>query len=80
MIGAGTTVRSGATVARSITWDECVIGERSFVDQCVVTERGAVDDGETLAGVLRVQRVRNMRHRAQASVPPANAIAKPAVS
>jgi mannose-1-phosphate guanylyltransferase/phosphomannomutase len=80
VIGAGTTVRSGATVARSIMWDECVIGERSFVDQCVVTERGAVDDGETLAGVLRVQSVRNMRHRAQASVPSANAIAKPAVS
>lgn len=80
VIGAGTTVRSGATVARSITWDDCVIGERSFVDQCVVAERAAVGDGETLAGVLRVQSVRSMRSRAQASVPSANAIAKPAVS
>jgi hypothetical protein len=57
-----------------------VIGERSFVDQCVVAERGSIDDGETLAGVLRVQSVRGVRSRAQASVPSASAIAKPAVS
>jgi NDP-sugar pyrophosphorylase family protein len=87
VIGAGTVIGPGATLARSVTLESCVVGEDAIVDQCLLAEHAAVDAGQTLSGVLRGrsperQRWANERFSFR-RVPPtksARPFAKPALS
>jgi NDP-sugar pyrophosphorylase family protein len=52
-IGAGSTVGRDALVARSIVWNDCVLGERSFVHSSVVGNDARVPAGAGLFNVVR---------------------------
>jgi NDP-sugar pyrophosphorylase family protein len=55
-IGAGTTIGPSAVVTRSVTWNNCVIGERAIVDRCVVADDGAVAPGSALSSAIRTSK------------------------
>lgn len=55
VIGAGTTVGAGATVSRSIIWNNCTIGEHATVDRSFLADDVNVPSASTVTGALRVE-------------------------
>jgi mannose-1-phosphate guanylyltransferase len=83
VIGPGTTVCSQATVARSVVWENSVIGRDAFVDQCIVGEGATIDAHESIAGVLRtktVERRRFLPRRVKKNEVASGVLARPALS
>ncbi len=83
-LGAGTIVEEGAVVARSVTWEDCVIGEGSVVDQTVLADRARVAPGVSLSNAIRVAKAdpapRVAVVRPKIVTGRADALAKPALS
>jgi NDP-sugar pyrophosphorylase family protein len=85
VVGAGTVIGAGAALTRSVTLDNCVIGEGARVDQCLLAANATVLPGASLSGVLRTKSEKIGRSTAQrlAGRGPRGAprpLAKPAVS
>jgi NDP-sugar pyrophosphorylase family protein len=55
VVGAGTVIGPGAVLTRSVTLDNCVIGEGAVVDQCLLAESATVVPRASLSGVLRTK-------------------------
>jgi mannose-1-phosphate guanylyltransferase len=86
-LGAGTVVEADAVVARSVTWNDCVIGERSVVDQSVLADRARVTAGVSLSNAIRVGKpapapgvLDRFISRPKVVTGRADALAKPALS
>jgi NDP-sugar pyrophosphorylase family protein len=83
-IGDGTTVEAGAVVARSVVWNDCVVGERALVDNSILADESVIPAEETVTNAIRVaqpQQVsrRRLLPRRQPALQPARMI-KPAWS
>jgi len=52
-VGAGSEIRSEALVARSVVWENCIVGERALVDQCLLADDVSVEPGAVLTGMIR---------------------------
>jgi NDP-sugar pyrophosphorylase family protein len=55
VVGAGTVIGPGAVLTRSVTLDNCTIGEGAVVDQCLLAESATVSPRASLSGVLRTK-------------------------
>jgi mannose-1-phosphate guanylyltransferase/phosphomannomutase len=87
VIGAGTVVGPGATLARSVTWENCDIGEGAIVDRCLLSEQVTVESRTRIVGLLRVNRPAHRRWftvrqplRKRSALESTRPFAKPALS
>lgn len=55
VVGTGTSIGRGATLARSVTWNHCVVGDGALVDHCLLAEHAVVEPEATVAQTLRVK-------------------------
>jgi NDP-sugar pyrophosphorylase family protein len=58
-IGRGTTVGRDAVVSRSVVCNDCVVGERSFVDRSMLADRTVIEPGGSVISVMRTARRRS---------------------
>ncbi len=81
-IGPGTTIGRGAVVSRSVVGNDCVVGERSFVDWSMLADRAIVEPGGSVISVMKTDRRRGtalgLRRTAQTRWAPLVAALRPA--
>ena len=83
-IGDGTTVKAGAVIARSVVWNNCVVGEKAIVDNSVLADKSVILAGERVTNAIRAgQPERHSRRRLLPGRPqalPESPVIKPAWS
>ncbi len=61
IVGARTVVERNAMLARSILWNDCVVGEGAMVDQCLLTNGASAHPGERLVGAIHMRTTQGLR-------------------
>jgi len=60
-IGSDCVVEEGSTISRSVIWDRCRIGSKSFVDQCIVTNDVRVGSKMSVCRIAQVRTRQKVR-------------------
>jgi NDP-sugar pyrophosphorylase family protein len=53
-IGAHCEIEAGAVICRSVIWDRCRVGRRSYLDRCMLTNQTRVASGVKLVNAIHV--------------------------